>query len=67
MHRFTSDTRSLTDLITAVLQRLGDDRDRDSVPQILYEDEDHDKVVLASDNDLQVAVEHAKSVGLKYD
>ncbi|KAB2073031.1 hypothetical protein ES319_A07G057300v1 [Gossypium barbadense] len=65
MHRFTSDTRSLTDLITAVLQRLGDDRDRDSVPQILYEDEDHDKVVLASDNDLQVAVEHAKSVGLK--
>ncbi|TYI17959.1 hypothetical protein ES332_A07G059200v1 [Gossypium tomentosum] len=65
MHRFTSDTRRLTDLITAVLQRLGDDRDRDSVPQILYEDEDHDKVVLASDNDLQVAVEHAKSVGFK--
>ncbi|KAK8990812.1 hypothetical protein V6N11_028772 [Hibiscus sabdariffa] len=65
MHRFTCDTRSLTNLITAVLRRLGDDRDRSNVPQILYEDEDHDKVVLASDYDLQVAVEHAKLVGLK--
>ncbi|XVE54478.1 hypothetical protein DITRI_Ditri03aG0084800 [Diplodiscus trichospermus] len=65
MHRFTCDTRSLTDLITAILQRLEDDIDRNSVPQILYEDEDHDKVVLASDNDLAAAVEHAKLVGLK--
>ncbi|XWS51430.1 hypothetical protein CRYUN_Cryun12cG0175600 [Craigia yunnanensis] len=65
MHRFTCDTRSLTDLITAILQRLEDDIDRNSVPQILYEDEDHDKVVLASDNDLAVAVDHAKLVGWK--
>ncbi|KAK8547868.1 hypothetical protein V6N13_123294 [Hibiscus sabdariffa] len=65
MHRFTCDTRSLTNLISAVLHRLGDDRHRNNVPQILYEDEDHDKVVLASDYDLQVAVEHAKLVGLK--
>ncbi|XP_022737069.1 CBS domain-containing protein CBSCBSPB1-like [Durio zibethinus] len=65
MHRFTCDTRSLTDLITAILQRLDDDIDRNSVPQILYEDEDHDKVVLASDNDLAAAVEHAKLVGWK--
>ncbi|XP_039045252.1 CBS domain-containing protein CBSCBSPB1-like [Hibiscus syriacus] len=65
MHRFICDTRSLTNLISAVLRRLGDDRDRNNVPQILYEDEDHDKVVLASDYDLQVAVEHAKLVGLK--
>ncbi|XP_021286282.1 CBS domain-containing protein CBSCBSPB5-like isoform X1 [Herrania umbratica] len=65
MHRFTCDTRSMTDLITAILQRLEDDIDRDSVPQILYEDEDHDKVVLSSDNDLAAAVEHAKLVGWK--
>ncbi|XVF54703.1 hypothetical protein PTKIN_Ptkin05aG0202400 [Pterospermum kingtungense] len=65
MHRFTSDTRSLTDLITAILQRLEDDIDRNNVPQIMYEDEDHDKVVLATDNDLAVAVEHAKLVGWK--
>ena len=30
-----------------------------------YEDEDHDKVELASDNDLAMAVEHAKLVGWK--
>lgn len=30
-----------------------------------YEDEDHDKVVLASDSDLAAAVEHAKLVGWK--
>lgn len=30
-----------------------------------YEDEDHDKVVLASDSDLVAAVEHARSAGWK--
>jgi len=30
-----------------------------------YEDEDHDKVVLASDSDLKAAVEHARSSGWK--
>ncbi|TYJ42147.1 hypothetical protein E1A91_A03G068500v1 [Gossypium mustelinum] len=65
MHRFTCETRSLTDLITAILQRLEDDIDRNNLHQILYEDEDHDKVVLASDGDLAAAVEHAKLVGWK--
>lgn len=65
MHRFTCETRSLTDLITSILQRLGDDINRNNLPQILYEDEDHDKVVLASDSDLITAVEHARSAGLK--
>uniref|UniRef100_A0A2P2MA25 CBS domain-containing protein CBSCBSPB5 n=3 Tax=Rhizophora mucronata TaxID=61149 RepID=A0A2P2MA25_RHIMU len=64
MHRFTCDARSLTELITAILQRLGNEVDN-SLPQILYEDEDHDKVVLASDNDLVMAVDHARSAGLK--
>ncbi|KAI3983488.1 hypothetical protein MKX01_038908 [Papaver californicum] len=59
------DTRSLTDLRTCILQRVGDDIDRNHLPQILYEDEDHDKVVIASDSDLTTAVEHAKEVGLK--
>ncbi|CAN1147149.1 CBS domain-containing protein CBSCBSPB5, partial [Linum perenne] len=65
MHRFTCDTRSLTDLITAILQRLGNDIDRNNLPQILYEDEDHDKVVVESDTDLSTAVEHARAAGLK--
>ncbi|CAI0414638.1 unnamed protein product [Linum tenue] len=65
MHRFTCETRSLTDLITAILQRIGNDIDRNNLPQILYEDEDHDKVVIECDNDLSTAVEHARVTGLK--
>ncbi|KAL0718392.1 hypothetical protein Bca4012_067714 [Brassica carinata] len=65
MHRFISDTRSLTEVVTAILQRLGDDIDSDNIPQIFYEDEDHDKVLLASDSDLQAAIDHAKSIGWK--
>lgn len=65
MHRFTCDTRSLTNLITAILQRVGDDIDRNNLPQILYDDEDNDKVVLASDGDLAAAVDHARLAGWK--
>ncbi|KAF8112544.1 hypothetical protein N665_0063s0030 [Sinapis alba] len=65
MHRFISDTRSLTEVIAAILQRIGNDIDPDNLPQILYEDEDHDKVLLASDSDLQAAIDHAKSIGWK--
>ncbi|GFZ08006.1 CBS [Actinidia rufa] len=65
MHRFICDARNLTDLVTAILQRVGDDIDRNNLPQILYEDEDHDKVVLASDSDLVAAVDHARLAGWK--
>ncbi|KAK7282056.1 hypothetical protein RIF29_10561 [Crotalaria pallida] len=65
MHRFTCDTRNMTEVITSILQRLGDEIDPDKLPQILYEDEDHDKVVLASDSDLAAAVDHARTAGLK--
>jgi hypothetical protein len=34
-HRFISDTRSLTEVITAIIQRVGDDIDPDNFPQIL--------------------------------
>ncbi|KAF8005845.1 hypothetical protein BT93_K0200 [Corymbia citriodora subsp. variegata] len=65
MHRFSCDTQRMTDVITSIVQRVGDDIDRNNLPQILYEDEDHDKVVLASDNDLVAAVEHARSADWK--
>ncbi|XP_004501712.1 CBS domain-containing protein CBSCBSPB5 [Cicer arietinum] len=65
MHRFTCDTRSMTEVITSILQRLGADIDPNNLPHILYEDEDHDKVVLASDSDLAAAVDHARTAGLK--
>ena len=60
-----SDTRSMTEVITSILQRLGDDIDPNNLPQILYEDEDHDKVILASDSDLAAAVDHARTTGMK--
>ncbi|XP_027343168.1 CBS domain-containing protein CBSCBSPB1-like [Abrus precatorius] len=65
LHRFASDTRSLAEVITSIVQRVGDDIDPKNLPQILYEDEEHDKVVLASDSDLTAAVDHAKTAGLK--
>ncbi|OAY86065.1 CBS domain-containing protein CBSCBSPB5 [Ananas comosus] len=60
-----SETESLADLITCILQRVGDDIDRNNLPQILYEDEDHDKVILSSDSDLAAAVDHARQIGWK--
>ncbi|MED6124725.1 CBS domain-containing protein cbscbspb4 [Stylosanthes scabra] len=66
LHRFTCDTRSLTEVIASISQKVGNDIDADHyLPQIMYEDEEHDKIVLASDSDLAAAVEHAKTAGLK--
>ncbi|KAF0925526.1 hypothetical protein E2562_016713 [Oryza meyeriana var. granulata] len=65
MHRFNCETSGLTELITSILQRLSDDIDRTNLPQILYEDEDHDKVILSSDSDLVAAVDHARQIGWK--
>ncbi|KAJ0548278.1 putative CBS domain-containing protein CBSCBSPB [Helianthus annuus] len=65
MHRFICDSRSLTDLITAIIQRLGSEIDQHNLPQILYEDEDQDKVVISTDSDLTAAVEHAQLAGWK--
>ncbi|XP_055828412.1 CBS domain-containing protein CBSCBSPB5-like isoform X1 [Solanum dulcamara] len=65
MHRFNCNIRSMTDVITAIIQRVGDDINRKNLPQILYEDEDHDKVVLATESDLTAAVDHARSAGWK--
>ncbi|KAM0018727.1 putative PB1 domain, CBS domain-containing protein [Helianthus debilis subsp. tardiflorus] len=65
MHRFISDSHSLADLTTAIIQRLGGEINRYHLPQILYEDEDQDKVVISSDNDLTAAVEHARLAGWK--
>ncbi|CAH1419090.1 unnamed protein product [Lactuca virosa] len=65
MHRFICDTRSLADLITAILQRVGGEIDRNNLPQILYEDEDQDKIVLVTDADLAAAVDHARLSGWK--
>ncbi|EFJ25849.1 hypothetical protein SELMODRAFT_149040 [Selaginella moellendorffii] len=65
VHRFNCGTESLTELVSAVVQRLGDDIDRNKPPQILYEDDERDRVLLSSDGDLVAAVNFAKATGLK--
>ncbi|KAF3334490.1 CBS domain-containing protein [Carex littledalei] len=65
MHRFSCDVQTLTPLVTCILQRLGNEIDRGHLPHILYEDEDHDRVLITSDDDLTAAVEHAKLAGWK--
>lgn len=64
VNRFNFGSESLLELVTAVVQRLGavDEQNR---PQLLYEDDEGDKVLLTTDSDLVGAISHARSLGLK--
>ncbi|KAL3630227.1 CBS domain-containing protein cbscbspb3 [Castilleja foliolosa] len=63
VHRFNFGTESLVELVSAVVQRMG--ANSDQPPQLLYEDDEGDKVLLTTDGDLVSAVTHARSAGLK--
>ncbi|KAH7366360.1 hypothetical protein KP509_18G075300 [Ceratopteris richardii] len=65
VHRFNSGTESLTELISAIAQRVGDDMDVSKLCQLMYEDDEGDHVVLATDNDLVAAISHARQSGWK--
>ncbi|BFG19664.1 hypothetical protein CerSpe_059380 [Prunus speciosa] len=63
MHRINCGMENLDELLSAVMQRIGaNDHDR---PHILFEDDEGDRVLLATDDDLVSAVSHARGVGLK--
>ncbi|KAJ4757542.1 CBS domain containing protein [Rhynchospora pubera] len=64
VHRFSCVSESLEELVTAVNQRLGLESEKETV-QLLYEDDEGDKVVLMTDGDLIGAIYHARSVGWK--
>ncbi|GFP84126.1 CBS domain-containing protein cbscbspb3 [Phtheirospermum japonicum] len=64
VHRFNFGTESLAELVSAVMQRVGAYNDQQP-PQLLYEDDEGDKVLLTTDGDLVGAVTHARSAGLK--
>jgi len=64
MHRFTCGYESLDELISSVMQRLGIGGEKSTV-QLLYEDDEGDKVLLTTDSDLAGAVLNAKSSRLK--
>ncbi|GMN33177.1 hypothetical protein TIFTF001_004013 [Ficus carica] len=59
-----SGTENLDELLSTVMQRIGAESGSDQ-PQILYEDDEGDKVLLSTNSDLVAAVAHARSIGLK--
>ncbi|XP_062183084.1 CBS domain-containing protein CBSCBSPB3-like [Phragmites australis] len=64
MHRFTCGSESLDELMSSVMQRLGIGGEKGTV-QLLYEDDEGDRVLLMTDSDLSGAVLYAKTSGLK--
>lgn len=64
VHRFIYGTDNLDELVSAVMQRIGP-RDGDTRPQLYYEDDEGDKVLLTCDTDLIGAVLHARTLGQK--
>lgn len=65
VHRFNSGTESLTELVSAIAQRVGNDLDVSKLSHIMYEDDEGDRVVLATDSDLVAAISHARLSGWK--
>ncbi|KAG6490633.1 hypothetical protein ZIOFF_051942 [Zingiber officinale] len=57
-------TKTLFELVSAVGQRIAIDGEKCKI-KLLYEDSEGDKVLLATDDDLVEAMNHAKSIGWK--
>ncbi|CAK9212963.1 unnamed protein product [Sphagnum troendelagicum] len=64
-HRFNCGTESLFELVCAIAQRIGDGNFRTEPPRIMYVDDEGDKVLLATDEDLVAAVNFARVSGWK--
>ncbi|CAO2153040.1 unnamed protein product, partial [Urochloa humidicola] len=64
IHRFTCGSESLDELTSSVMQRIGIGAEKNTV-ELLYEDDEGDKVLLTTDSDLAGAVFNARSSGLK--
>uniref|UniRef100_A0A0D9VAL1 CBS domain-containing protein n=1 Tax=Leersia perrieri TaxID=77586 RepID=A0A0D9VAL1_9ORYZ len=57
-------SESLDELVSAVSYRMGMENEKARI-NLLYEDDEGDRVVLTTDSDLSSAIEHAKSAGWK--
>uniref|UniRef100_A0ACD5WJP6 Uncharacterized protein n=1 Tax=Avena sativa TaxID=4498 RepID=A0ACD5WJP6_AVESA len=64
MHRFSCVSESLDELVSTIAYRLGTENEKANV-NLLYNDDEGDRVLLATDSDLIAAVEHARSAGWK--
>ncbi|OIW00356.1 hypothetical protein TanjilG_29923 [Lupinus angustifolius] len=63
VHRVNYGSEHLDELVSAVMQRL--DVNDGEHPIILYEDDEGDKIVITTDNDLASAVSFARTAGSK--
>ncbi|CAK8567983.1 unnamed protein product [Lathyrus sativus] len=64
VHRFNCGSENQDELASAVMQRIGPVNDGER-PALLYEDDEGDKIIIATNNDLAAAVSYARSAGLK--
>ncbi|KAF7002489.1 LOW QUALITY PROTEIN: hypothetical protein CFC21_017975 [Triticum aestivum] len=64
MHRFSCVSESLDELVSAIAYILGTENKKANV-NLLYDDDEGDRVLLATDGDLVAAIEHARSAGWK--
>ncbi|XP_039011156.1 CBS domain-containing protein CBSCBSPB3-like [Hibiscus syriacus] len=64
LHRFSCGTENLNELLSAVVQRNASCNDHRR-PQLLYKDDEGDKILLATDSDLIAAVKSARLQGKK--
>jgi hypothetical protein len=55
-------SESLDELVSAVSYRLGMEKEKIN---LLYDDDEGDRVVLTTDGDLSAAIQHARSAGWK--
>ncbi|CAA7060918.1 unnamed protein product [Microthlaspi erraticum] len=62
VHRFSSTGESFEEVVSVVMQRCGVE---DSGMQIMYQDDEGDKVLISRDSDLVAAVGFARSLGHK--
>ncbi|KAJ7529211.1 hypothetical protein O6H91_15G037900 [Diphasiastrum complanatum] len=65
LHRFRCGSKSLSELASNVKRRLGKAADLTWEPQILYADDEGDRVLLHSDSDLAEAVDSARLLSSK--
>ncbi|CAA6660593.1 unnamed protein product [Spirodela intermedia] len=64
VHRCNCNAENLSELISAINQRTGTGSAQEN-PQLLYEDDEGDKVLISTDSDLADAVNHARVAGWK--
>nr|CDM86897.1 unnamed protein product [Triticum aestivum] len=57
-------SESLDELVSAIAYKLGTENEKGNV-NLLYDDDEGDRVLLATDGDLVAAIEHARSAGWK--